>query len=323
MTTTRHFRSSDAGAPVLNGTLGSLISLMKICLVGTAGIAYGSKPAAGWTKAYEDIGAYKVALRNSLAASGTGCYIRILDDGSGISGSAAIAHMSAYSAMSDIDTGADVTPAPVTGWPGKRVEKSSDVSSAPVAWELVADELTFYLTTQSNSNTKSIVYGAGDFASNVSPDQYRVFVAGGDASTSGAARGCSLTSPGLPNASTGSIAVMRDQQGSAGAASSGAYAYQVLYAFGGSKAPYSYSSDYASETHMVPLMLSSSTGVRGTLRGLYAPMQNTQGETLPKIITASERGSSLLMVRGNTSLGVTNQSYWGALLIEVANEWAR
>lgn len=320
-TTTRHYRSTDSGAPVLNGTLGSLITLLKACLVGTAGIAYGSKPAAGWTKPYENAGAYKVAFRNSTALGGTGCYVRILDDGTGTSGTAATAHMNAYSSMSDVDTGTDATPAPVAGWPGARIEKSNVANSTAVEWELVADELTFYLVTQATGKQTSVVYGAGDFASNVVPDSYRVFVAGGRASTTAASRGSALTEPGLPADASGSVAVMRDPTGSPGAASAGAYAYTTGSAIGGSAAPLSYSANYGNETQVVPILLSSSTGIRGVLRGLYAPLQKTHGLTLPQIISGTEAGSSMLLARSMTSYNTATTSFWGAVAIEAANSW--
>jgi hypothetical protein len=321
MTTTHRYSSTDAGAPTLTGEVGSLISLLKTCLVGSAGIAYGSKTPAGWTTAFEDAGANKIAFRNSLAAGGTGCYVRILDDGSGTSATAAHAHINAYSAMTDIDTGSDATPAPVTGWPGGRIEKSLSASATAYPWELVADELTFYLNTVANSTSQSIIYGAGDFSSNVLPDAYRVFVAAGAASTTNADRACSITLPSTINASSGRIALMRDHVGTPGAASCGVYGYaSAVSAYGGSSSPFAYSGAYANENQICEALLSSSAGIRGSIRGLYLPMQKTHGETLPQVVSGTDAGSQFLMLRGNTSI-TSNDGYMGAVLIESVNPW--
>lgn len=43
------YRWDDAGAPQLSATGSALILLLDAVLIGTAGIAYGSKPSAGWT----------------------------------------------------------------------------------------------------------------------------------------------------------------------------------------------------------------------------------------------------------------------------------
>lgn len=45
----RTYRWDDAGAPQLSATGSALILLLDAVLIGTAGIAYGSKPSAGWT----------------------------------------------------------------------------------------------------------------------------------------------------------------------------------------------------------------------------------------------------------------------------------
>ena len=42
------FKSTDSGAPVLDGQAGSLVTLLDACLV----TGYGSKTALGWAKAF-------------------------------------------------------------------------------------------------------------------------------------------------------------------------------------------------------------------------------------------------------------------------------
>src|SRR5690606_21289348 len=110
-THTRYFRWDDASAPTLSGTAGSLLELLRACLVGTDGVAYGSgeneKLAAGWTE--EFTGTNVAVFRNSLAAGGTGDYFRIDDNGIAVGG-AREAMLTAYNTMSDIDTGTGLMP---------------------------------------------------------------------------------------------------------------------------------------------------------------------------------------------------------------------
>ena len=142
LTTTREFRWDDPGAPTLNGTVGSFYALLKACLVGSGGIAYGSgaqaKPAAGWSIEFDDPGSQKIVFRNSLAHGGSGCYLRVLDNGSS-AGGARVARIDVYEAMTDIDTG---TATAGGGW----VWKARLADANPRAWTLHADERTVYGT---------------------------------------------------------------------------------------------------------------------------------------------------------------------------------
>lgn len=67
------FKSSDGGAPVLSGTTGSLINLLRKCLVD----GYGTKtPATGWTLEYIN-GTLDIAAFRNSPTLGSGCYLRI------------------------------------------------------------------------------------------------------------------------------------------------------------------------------------------------------------------------------------------------------
>ena len=68
------YRWDDPSAPVLSSpSAGSLIGVLDACLVN----GYGSKAAAGWTKAFS--GTKLAAYRQG---GGSMCYLRI-DDGTG------------------------------------------------------------------------------------------------------------------------------------------------------------------------------------------------------------------------------------------------
>lgn len=182
--TPKVFRWDDPSAPQLTGQNGALLSILSACLVGTSGVAYGSgasqKASAGWSAPFTNT-ATKGVFRNSTSAGGTGCYVRILDDGS-LAATAKEATMIAYDAMTDIDTGTGATP----GTTGFYVRKSETDSSTVHPWILIADECTFYFWIDSNlatptaaSNAQAI-YGAGDYISFASSDTTRYFCAGKD-----------------------------------------------------------------------------------------------------------------------------------------------
>lgn len=107
------YRSTDAGAPVLNGTSGNgLVNLFDICLVGS-GTAYGSLPKKGWTKPYS--GANKGVY---LTVDG-GCYLRVMHDGSNAGGFRE-ALVRAAEGATDVDTLVDFFPRSLTSLPAAR-----------------------------------------------------------------------------------------------------------------------------------------------------------------------------------------------------------
>jgi hypothetical protein len=159
-THTRYFRWDDPGAPTLSGTAGSLLDILRACLVGTAGVAYGTgateKLAAGWTE--EFTGTNVAAFRNSLAAGGTGGYLRVDDS------SAQVALLRSFGSMSDLDTG--VGPMPLTSGTfatGAPVKKSESSNATARPWILLADERTFYLHIWPSDRPLIVeFYGGGD-----------------------------------------------------------------------------------------------------------------------------------------------------------------
>ncbi len=139
----RYYTSADAGAPVLNGTVGSLITLLDAVLTGPSGTgsgnAYGSKPCAGWSKAFS--GTNK-AVYKMAAGSTTRFFFRVLDDGSGLVG-ARDAAIRGFETMSDVDTGTNPFPTTVTHANGLSLGKSTALNSTAVQWFILASGQTF------------------------------------------------------------------------------------------------------------------------------------------------------------------------------------
>lgn len=277
MTTTRLFRSTDSGAPTLTGETGSLINLLHTCLVGSAGVAYGTggneKTAAGWSEPFTNT-ATKGVWRNSLAVGGLGMYYRVLDDGSG-TGGAREAFTRSYASMSDMDTGDNPAPAPSQISLGITVRKSSALNSSPSDWIIVADERTFYCVRSGTAAYEDILFGAGDFDSEVHADAFAYFNMGKTGQNSsylkatwlrsnlyyrdaliseaGLYAGTGYSLSGDPVALSSLIVGIQGIMGTVGMAN---------------PAPGS------SKNYFAPLLVVSQNMIRGRLRGLYQPLND-------------------------------------------------
>lgn len=143
-------QSTDASAPVLNGTAGSLLDVLDKVLVD----GYGSHPGLGWTIAYTDTN--KRAYR--MPAGSSQRYLRVVDDGSYATGRAAL--IQAFDAMTDIDTGTGpIHPAGAIYW-----TKSSTSDATARDWRLVSDGafLHFFPRWSSNASYYASWYRFGD-----------------------------------------------------------------------------------------------------------------------------------------------------------------
>lgn len=175
MTTTRVFKSTDASAPTLNGTAGSLIAVLDSCLVN----GYGAKAAVGWAKSFA--GTNKAVYRAPL---GNRFYLRVLDDGSDGTNGARVANIRGYEAMTDVDTGTGDFPTAAQMGAGLFVGKSSTADSVARPWIVLADEkrvivLSAYYSTLSEAFAH---FCFGDLIGGAAGDAYGCFVFG--ASTS-------------------------------------------------------------------------------------------------------------------------------------------
>ena len=335
MTTTRLFQSTDASAPVLTGQVGSLIALLQACLVGTAGVAYGSggtaKTAAGWTNPYDDATNHKSAFRNSLAAGGTGCYLHIDDNATGTAG-AKEGFQIAYATMSDVNTGTHPTPTTAQLALGTIIRKSWAASSAARAWIIVADELTYYMWIESDSTNEkeNSVYGGGDYLADEAANSYRFFSLGRN--TQNVATGCCGT---FEMTISGLAAPTLDQLGLwlgsgyalTGASVAAAFAYFSWlaggYAIGGSMSLLSDPSPGAGKRYYIPAIVICESTIRGRLRGVYLPLNNVSSVargTVDSNAVGLPTGSALIIMKASAYLG-GGTSYAGRCGVESALAW--
>jgi len=119
------YQSTDASAPALSNTAGSLIAVLRACLV----TGYGAKAAAGWTEAYT--GTNKVAFRMATGVGKNGVYLQIADS------STTDSLLRGYGAMTDVDTGTEPF--------GLLSTSTCVVKTATQAWKVVATDTYFYL----------------------------------------------------------------------------------------------------------------------------------------------------------------------------------
>lgn len=176
MSTVRYFRWDDPGAPTLTGEVGSLTNLLRKCLVGTAGVAYGSKPAAGWSEAFAGTATNIAVFRNNSADGGSGCYVRVNDNASG-AGGAREAQIAVYGSMTDINSG-------TMGTSALWFRKSGTADATARKWQVVADGRTAWLHSYeisaalSGNGFDTSLAGIGDYACVDAANAFRYFCMG-------------------------------------------------------------------------------------------------------------------------------------------------
>jgi hypothetical protein len=124
------YKSTDASAPVLSGTAGTLIGVLYACLV----TGYGAKTSAGWARAYSstNIDVYR-------AATGNRFYLRVSDTG------AQDGRIVCYETMWDASSGSNPTPTNSQVSGGGYWRKSSAASGTARPWIVIASETWFWL----------------------------------------------------------------------------------------------------------------------------------------------------------------------------------
>lgn len=175
------YKSSDASAPTLNGTAGSLLTVLDAILVNGYGSGGTAKAAAGWTKPFSNsgnVGCYQMG-------GGSQCCLSINDNGPNVTSTYKEARITGYETLSAVATGGGQFPNAaasqgVTPFGFVVARKSATADGTARAWICVADALTFYfhaLTTDVASNY--FCFAFGDFYSLAgSGDTWRCMIIG-------------------------------------------------------------------------------------------------------------------------------------------------
>ena len=285
-------RSTDAGAPSLTNTAGSMITLLDYLLVTTL----------GWTKPYTgtNLAAYK------QPAATNGFYLRVDDT------STTTTRCVGYETMSDVNTGTGAFPTSAQVSGGLWMEKSNGAGTRP--WLLVSNGKIFYLGVFYN-NVHWMMNAFGDFISYKAGDVFgTIILMNGSSSTATVfpsfVTGLTTTSTGhyVPRAYTqigSSIAVGKfsDNVRLSGSGMGG----------GGSLYP----SPIEGGLHLAPVWINEGTsaGVRGLLPGVWSPLHSkplTTGDTFSGVGTiASRTFEALDLGNSNNQAFFETSDTWG------------
>lgn len=120
-------KSTDSGAPDLNGTDGSLYDVLKYAL-----------PLIGWTIEFDDEPNHQIAFRND-PSTGTGYYLKLYDNEADHAADSRRGRFEGYASMSDINTGGGV-------FPSSQVfcMKSHVADATAKEWMVVGNEKCFW-----------------------------------------------------------------------------------------------------------------------------------------------------------------------------------
>jgi len=188
-TTPFYFNSNDASAPQITAnSAASVLAVLKACLVGTSGTAYGVKPSAGWSIAFEDDTNVAIAFQ---MATGNKRYLRLGNPtNTGTTGYEDYSYFEVrgYNAMTDVNTGTNAFPttAQHSTWRLAYAAQSAINTTTNIPWSLIASGNFFYLQLQvgNNGNNQGSGWGScggfyfGDVVSYVPGDTMQTIITG-------------------------------------------------------------------------------------------------------------------------------------------------
>lgn len=137
---------ADGETRTLTGEVGSLYNLWKSVLA-----------EAGWTVAFDDPVNYQVVFQND-AITGSGCYVRLNDNGPTNAGWAKVV---VYENMSDIDTGTG----PHVLEENSYIKKSNTTNTTTRPWIIVADNRTMWFWCNAGGTNDFTLICVGDYES--------------------------------------------------------------------------------------------------------------------------------------------------------------
>lgn len=175
------YRSTDSSAPVLTGQVGSLITLLDAVLVN----GYGSKAAAGWTKAFSatNKAAYRMPALSGSPGESAQRYFRVDDD---LSSTPYSAEVRMYDTMTSISVYDGTWGVPKIGSGSVYIRKSTSSDATARPWTIVASERGFYCFFTNGQTTYGSHSGSdfngyfGDFITHVPGDSWNTALMGMD-----------------------------------------------------------------------------------------------------------------------------------------------
>jgi hypothetical protein len=140
---TRVYKSTDSGAPALNGQSGSLIAVLRACLVD----GYGSQQPLGWSMPYTDGNTppLRAHFRQASKTDWDRYDLEVLDN------SGNTANLWGWAGATELGSGEVSFPARSTS--GVYFRKSSASDTTPKQWLLVGTDRSFIFVAYHNSST--------------------------------------------------------------------------------------------------------------------------------------------------------------------------
>lgn len=273
--TVRVYRWDDSSAPTLNGGAGSLITLLDAVLVN----GYGSKTAAGWTKAYA--GTNVAGYTNGRASSPQGIKVDHSTAGN-------VATIVGYESISGGGVVTDPFPTVAQASAGLYwylTSETTPFNTINRPWMIVADEKRFYLwigysvTTATGLATTAYMqlYFAGDIASSKGDDLFHFALVGGtsNAVTNNA---FGVVVSAVSSTQTGHY-IARSYTQASGAKSilCGKVQDYSISSGVGNTGPIAYPDPVSGGMLMSPVRIVESSNLRGVFPGLWSPLHNTIG----------------------------------------------
>ena len=130
------FESTDTDAPQLSDAPGSLLDVLRACLVD----GYGSKASLGWETVFYDAATYKWVFRQKESKANRP-YIRLVDD-NGYSSYKYSNHVYIYDFMYDIDRGVNRQPISTDSNYASVFRKVDTTGNKP--WKVIGDDFGFW-----------------------------------------------------------------------------------------------------------------------------------------------------------------------------------
>lgn len=313
------YQSTDASAPVLTGQVGKLVALLDACLVN----GYGSKSAAGWTKAY-------AGTNTAIYKQGTGSngfYYSVNDNAPATAQEARVCGFETASAAptgTGNGTGTGQFPTSAQFANGMFVRKSTTADATARAWTLVADATVFYLFIDNGDTTNWCSASMfGDFYANGSSDTYSTLIIARGGENNGSTTyeyfgnivtnytNAVLTGHYVPRSWTGVGSAI---QVAKGIHSAGGNTNSI---FGGNVTNMAYPNGPDGGLITSPVSIGHSQGIRGYMKGIWAPCHTAP---LNHRDTYSGTGNQA----GKTFLALTigPLGQLGQVMVETSNTWS-
>lgn len=325
--TVRLYKSTDASAPVLSGTAGTLITCLDAILVN----GYGSMAAAGWSKAFTTT---NKAVYRMATTGNTGFYVDV-NDAAPVT--AKEAEMRGYETMSAIATGTGPFPTAAQTSFGTVLRKSTTADSTARTWYCVADDSCFYFFSDTGDFTSpsySSGFMFGDFFSYKASDPYGCAIIGFSVENAGAVVSNQRMASLVP-VTSGAIAALgghyiaRAWTGVGGSTQFGKVSSILAYdttvaigvGIGSTDASYpTYPNGPDSALLLSPVWATETKAVRGYLKGFWAPLHPqplAHADTFSG--TGNMAGKSFLALNMKSALGTGVN---GQIMIETSNTWS-